>query len=117
MMITIAPHMVGIRQGSRMMFTDFQTGGPMWTGEGAREALQSIRFDAPFLRVPAVMVAISLWDSDRHTNLRADLRAENITASGFDLVFHTWGDSRLARIRADWTAIGAVQDENDWLLD
>jgi hypothetical protein len=30
------------------------------------------------------------------------------------LVFRTWADTRVARIRADWTAIGAVRDEEDW---
>ncbi|RRH78400.1 hypothetical protein EG244_00145 [Falsigemmobacter faecalis] len=116
-MITLSPYMTGIRQGQQMMFADFQTGGPMWTGEGPREVRHAIRFDAPFLQTPAVLVGISLWDSDRRTNLRADLTAENITPEGFDVVFRTWGDTRLARIRADWTAIGAVRDENDWLLD
>ena len=100
-----------------MMFTDFQSGGPMWTGEGPREVRRTVSFDTPFLRRPAVMVGVSLWDSDRHSNLRADLTAENITAEGFDLVFRTWADSRLARIRADWTAIGAVPDEGDWQVD
>jgi hypothetical protein len=29
-------------------------------------------------------------------------------------VFRTWGDSRVARIRADWMAIGEVSGEDDW---
>ncbi|RWY39993.1 hypothetical protein EP867_12780 [Falsigemmobacter intermedius] len=116
-MMTFSPHMTGILQGQKMMFTDFQTGGPMWTGEGPREVRQRVHFATPFLQAPAVIVGISLWDSDRRTNLRADLCAESVTAEGFELVFRTWGDSRVARIRADWTAIGAVRDERDWLVD
>ena len=48
------------------------------------------------------------------TNLRADLTAEHVSEKGFHLVFRTWGDTRIARIRADWTAIGPVRDEDDW---
>jgi hypothetical protein len=62
-------------------------------------------------------VSMSMWDIDNKTNSRADLVAENITAKGFDLVFRTWGDTRVARIRADWMAIGPVADEDDWKVD
>ena len=41
---------------------------------------------------------------------RADLTAENVSEKGFHLVFRTWGDTRVARVRADWLAIGAVRD-------
>ena len=37
-----------------------------------------------------------------------------ITGTGFQLVFRTWGDTRVARVRADWTAIGPVKDDDDW---
>ncbi len=53
------------------------------------------------------MVSISMWDLDQKTNSRADITAEKITRTGFHLVFRTWGDTRVARIRADWMAIGA----------
>lgn len=100
-----------------MMFTDYLSGGPMWTGEGLREVRHPVSFDPPFVSPPVVMVAISLWDSDRHTNLRADLSADKISATGFELVFRTWSDSRLARLRADWTAFGPIRDEEDWQID
>ena len=49
-------------------------------------------------------------------NQRADSRADGITASGFDIVFHTWGDTRVARIRAEWLAIGAVPHKDDFAV-
>jgi len=113
----ITPHSVGLDQGSRMMFTDFAHDGPMWTGSGPRESRQAVRFAEAFAAPPAVLVTISLWDVDGQTNLRADISAENVTETGFDLVFRTWADTRIARIRADWTAIGAVRDEDMWDLD
>lgn len=99
-----------------MMFSDFADDGPMWTGSGPRESRQSVTFAEPFAAAPAVMVTISMWDADRRTNLRADIAAENVTEAGFDLVFRTWNDTRIARIRADWTAIGALRDDELWDL-
>lgn len=105
---------VGIQQGSRMLFADFANGGAMWTGQGDRESRHLITFKEAFAEVPAVMVGMSMWDVDHKHTSRADITAENITLAGFHLVFRTWGDTRVARVRADWTAIGAVRDEDDW---
>lgn len=116
-MIKIGSHPLGIVQGSRQMFSDFANDGPMWTGSGARESRHHIRFETAFVGVPAVMVSISMWDADSGSNLRADISADYITELGFDLVFRTWGDTRIARIRADWTAIGALSDPEIWALD
>lgn len=112
----ISSNPVGIAQGSRVMFSDFANDGPMWTGAGPRESRHHIRFSEPFAAAPAVMVAISMWDADRETNLRADLSAERITETGFELVFRTWSDTRIARVRADWTAIGPLPDDDAWQL-
>ncbi|MBT8476981.1 MAG: H-type lectin domain-containing protein, partial [Alphaproteobacteria bacterium] len=57
---------------------------------------------------------ISMWDMDQKSNQRADISAEEITTEGFTIVFRTWGDTRVARVRADWTAIGPLPDEDDW---
>lgn len=105
---------IGIQQGSRVMFSDFADGGEMWTGSGDRESRFHVFFKPPFREAPAVTVGISMWDMDHKTNSRADLSAENVTAKGFNIVFRTWGDTRVARIRADWMAIGAVKDDDDW---
>jgi H-type lectin domain len=105
---------VGILQGSRVMFSDFADGGVMWTGTGERESRHEVGFKEPFLEPPTVMVSISMWDIDHKHNSRADVRAERVTAKGFDLVFRTWQDTRVARVRADWLAIGATKDDDDW---
>ena len=107
---------LGVQQGTRILFSDFADDGPMWSGAGAREVRRHQVFDEPFESPPVVMVGVSMWDMDHKTNMRADMTAENITAQGFDLVFRTWGDSRIARIRADWTAIGALRDEEVWTI-
>jgi len=108
---------VGIQQGSRVLFSDFADGGAMWTGSGPRESRHAVRFAESFGAAPAVTVGISMWDMDQKTNLRADIQAEQVTEAGFHLVFKTWGDTRVARIRADWLAIGPVRDEDLWNVD
>jgi hypothetical protein len=105
---------VGIARGSRVLFSDFEDGGPMWTGSGPRESRHVVKFDELFLEAPEVTVSISMWDLDQKTNARADISAEKVTAAGFQLVFRTWGDTRVARIRADWLAIGPVRDDDTW---
>jgi hypothetical protein len=107
---------VGIEQGSRVLFSDFADGGVMWTGQGARESRHVVAFKEAFSEPPSVMASMSMWDIDHKHTSRADITAENITDTGFHLVFRTWGDTRVARVRAEWMAIGAVKSEDDWEL-
>lgn len=107
-------NLIAVDQGSRVMFSDFADNGPMWSGDGPREAVTKVEFEEPYLEPPTVHVSISMWDTGGESNQRADLRAENITRVGCDLVFRTWGDSRVARIRADWMALGEVPDDDAW---
>jgi hypothetical protein len=106
--------LIGIQQGTKILFSDFAHDGAMWTGAGPREVRQSEAFKEAFVGPPAVTVSISMWDIDHKTNSRVDISAEDITAKGFEIVFRTWADTRIARIRADWMAIGPVRDEDDW---
>jgi hypothetical protein len=105
---------VGVEQGSTILFNDFAHDGAMWTGSGPREARQAQIFKEPFLDVPVVTVGISMWDIDHKTNSRVDISAESITVNGFEIVFRTWGDTHVARIRADWMAMGQTRDDEDW---
>lgn len=108
---------VGIQQGSRILFSDFADGGAMWTGSGPRESRHVIRFAQAYIAPPAVTVGISMWDMDQKTNLRADIQTDQVTETDFHIVFKTWGDTRVARIRADWMAIGPVRDDDLWDVD
>ena len=105
---------IGIDQGDDVLFTDFADGGDMWTGKGHRERRKKIVFSAPFKSAPMVHIALSLWDIDSARNTRADVTAEKITPQGFEAVFRTWGDTRVARVRVRWMAIGAAFHEDDW---
>lgn len=107
----------GIHQGDVMVFAEFENGGSMWTGSGERERRQPVRFDEAFASPPTVQVSMSLWDMDTSVPIRAQLVAENVTTTGFEIVFRTWGDSRIARLRASWMAIGELPFEDDWDIE
>lgn len=105
---------IGLQQGSKILFSDYAHDGAMWTGSGAREVRHMEAFREAFAEPPVVSIGISMWDIDHNTNSRVDISAENVTAKGFEIVFRTWADTRIARIRADWMAIGPARDEEDW---
>jgi len=105
---------IGIAQGEEPLFSDFADGGEMWTAEGTRERRKQVLFEPTFRSAPSVHVGLSLWDTDCRTNARMEVSAANITASGFDIVFRTWGDTRIARVRVSWIAIGAAHHADDW---
>ena len=107
-------HLIGIDQGSVVLFSDFEDGGEMWTGNGPRAMRKKIRFAEEYLSAPVMHVSMSMWDMDQKTNQRADIQAEDVTAKGFSIVFRTWGDTRVARVRADWMSIGELRDDEDW---
>jgi hypothetical protein len=105
---------VAVQQGTKVLFSDYADDGIMWTGQGDRENRHIVTFKQSFKEAPAVIVGISMWDIDHKHNVRADVSAEQITAEGFHILFRTWADSRIARIRVEWTAIGSVSDDDDW---
>lgn len=105
---------VGVEQGSLILFDDFADGGEMWTGTGPREVRRAVVFREAFQGVPVVTLGLSMWDIDHRMNARVEIAAETISALGFEILFRTWGDSRIARVRADWLALGQVRDEDDW---
>ena len=109
-------HLIGIDQGDSVLFSDFEDGGSMWTGTGPRAVRKAIKFSESFREIPTVKVSLSMWDMDAGSNPRADLRAEEINREGFVVVFRTWGDTRIARVRADWIAIGELRHADDWDL-
>lgn len=109
-------HLIGVDRGSRLMFSDFEEGGLMWTGRGPREVRTHELFSEPFKTPPVVWAGVSMIDVDQETNQRIDLTVGEVDLEGFDLVFRTWGDTRIARVRADWTAIGELRGEDEWEL-
>lgn len=107
---------LNVEQGSKVLFSDFENDGPMWSGHGPRATRMPVRFSQKFRIAPVVQVSMTMWDMDKMTNPRADISAERITPDGFEIVFKTWGDTRVARVRASWFALGEHPHEDDWEL-
>lgn len=113
----LTSNLIGIDQGKVDLFSDFESGGPMWTGSGDRERRRKIAFAERFVTPPAVHVSLALWDIDSNSNVRCDVQAENIGEQTFDIVFRTWDNTRVARVHISWMAIGALPNEDDWDID
>jgi hypothetical protein len=106
--------LVGVDSGDEVLFQDFEDGGEMWTGRGQRERRRRIRFSEKYISEPTVQLSISLFDMDAGSIMRADLAAESVTPDGFDMVFRTWGDTKVARVRVAWTAFGELAGDDMW---
>ena len=107
-------YMIGVDHGDVVMFSDFEDDGDMWTGEGARQTRMQVDFSESFRGLPVVQVNMSMFDMSNNANIRMDVQAEEITEDGFLIVFRTWGDTKIARIRVAWQAIGEVHNDDDW---
>ncbi|MEE9452932.1 MAG: H-type lectin domain-containing protein [Paracoccaceae bacterium] len=105
---------IGIDSGVTPLFSDFAEGGEMWTGSDARECKVAVEFSEPFLSPPTVHAGFALWDISNEAGTRVDLATETITEHGFTIRFTTWGDTKIARMRVNWMAIGEVEDSELW---
>ena len=108
--------MFGIDHGDVVLFSDFEDDGQMWRGDGPRQSRAQVVFSQAYSTAPHVQVSISMWDISNNTNIRADVQAENITVTGFDIVFRTWADTQVARVRVAWTSFGQMPHDDGWEL-
>lgn len=109
-------HTIGIDQGDVILFSDFEDDGAMWKGDGPRTARRTILFSEAYKDLPSISLQLSMIDMSNDAYIRADLHTDDISTTGFDIVFRTWGDTRVARIRVAWQAIGPVLSEDTWNL-
>jgi len=115
-MRTFSTSRLGIEQGETILFSDFDVDGVMWTGDGTRQARVRVDLPSGFVEAPMVTVGLSMWDMSNDANARADVKTEDVDKDGFTIVFRTWSDTRVARVRVSWQAIGPVRDDDDWDL-
>ncbi|MDE0968729.1 MAG: H-type lectin domain-containing protein [Octadecabacter sp.] len=109
-------HLIGVDHGDLLLFSDFENGGVMWNSVGDRQICAYVEFSECFNNIPIVHVNLSMWDIASHTNARVDVRAEKISKDGFIIVFQTWGDTMIARVRVAWQAIGELPQTDEWEL-
>lgn len=112
----ISRHAIGLEHGDTVLFSDYEQDGEMWTGEGQRQTRVYVSFSERYRETPVVHTSLSLIDVSNSANVRMEVSAEDISEKGFAIVFRTWADSQVARVRVGWMAIGAVTDDDDWEL-
>jgi hypothetical protein len=75
-------------------------------GTGTRTFRTWVPFYSPFQAPPAVSVSLYGQDVEGVKNNRLVLAAENVTKTGFTLVYTTWYDTVVNSVWASWIAIG-----------
>jgi hypothetical protein len=93
------------------LFNHVDSNLPMWAETGDRSVRLTVTFDKPFGETPALTLGVIGLDCDHSTNLRYGLSAEKVFREGFEVVFVTWGDTRIARASVSWQAIGSPVSE------
>ncbi|EGC29182.1 hypothetical protein DICPUDRAFT_58954 [Dictyostelium purpureum] len=76
------------------------------SGNGSRDTLRHVNFDRPFGKVP--IVALGSTQIDARTDngqMRWRVDAVNVTPTGFDVKFTTWGDNLLYDVSVDYVAV------------
>lgn len=74
-------------------------------GSGARQSRYRVTFMIKQATPPKVAVWLNRIDASLFPTTRLDVRAENPTQEGFDVVFETWGDSLVYGLGATWLAV------------
>jgi len=108
--------MIGVDHGEVVLFSDFEDDGQMWRGDGPRQSRAQVLFSKAYETPPHVQVSMSMWDISNNTNIRADVQAQDITEAGFTIVFRTWADTQVARVRVAWTSFGELPHDDGWEL-
>lgn len=72
---------------------------------GERSILVPVKFLTPFKVKPDVVVALTFVDSDKSTNFRINITADQITKEGFNVIVKTWYDSKVYHVEGTWTAV------------
>lgn len=109
-------HWIGIDDGDVVLFSDFEDDGEMWRGEGPRLVRREVVFAESFRAPPSVRVGLSMWDISNTATARVDVTAADIRVDRFWIEFRTWADSKIARVRVNWQAIGELRHADEWDL-
>ena len=110
-------YLVGVDHGEVVLFSDFEHDGVMWTGQGPRQTRAVVMFAEAFKSPPVVTCWLTMWDVSNETIARMDIQAEDVTDRSAALVFRTWGETKVARVRVSWQAIGELPHDDDWNID
>jgi H-type lectin domain len=79
-------------------------------GAGGRDQVIKIKFDSPCHKPPVVIVALNHLDTDQGDGMRVTVSVDeqSITKNGFDVIFRTWGPTKLYGASATWAAFAPI---------
>ncbi|NQV89735.1 MAG: hypothetical protein HQ488_05405 [Parcubacteria group bacterium] len=72
----------------------------------ARTHTVKIKYKEQFKKVLQVIPTIQRIDTDGNYSSRFEIKADNVTTSGFDLIIGTWEVTKIWDISVKWYAIG-----------
>ncbi len=93
-------------QGGRLEVTEYTPGYGLHTGSGERYYVAWVPFNQSFASTPTVLVSLSKFNLLGTKNTCLDVYPQNISAGGFELVYHTWWDCTVYLTAATWVAYG-----------
>jgi hypothetical protein len=76
-------------------------------GSGDRTVSIDVKFDKPFAGKPQIVLGVTTVDAAKEGNLRYDVKADAVTASGFTLQLKTWSDTKIFTLGGTWLAVEA----------
>jgi hypothetical protein len=83
------------------------TGNELYSPNGADAYNRyPIYFSRAFADTPKVVVALQGLDAYNDGGTRAAVSAEDVSISGFTIVFHSWGDAKNYAMGASWLVAG-----------
>jgi hypothetical protein len=100
------PSTLSIQTGTKYNGYLENTNWSLKNGTGTRTFRVWVPFPAPFQTPPAVSVSLYGQDVEGVKNNRLVLAAENVSTTGFTLVYTTWYDTVVNSVWASWIAIG-----------
>jgi len=74
------------------------------TGTGKRQWIETIKFEEPFVKPPAIFVSFSLLDLVVESDYRLKVKAKEITTTQFQLVVTTKKDTQVWSVAVSWFA-------------
>ena len=95
------------------MFDHWADATDMWDGLGERRVEKPVAFGGAFAPIPVVHLSPTLIDAHSDTYLRLNIRAEEISETGFVMAVSVWDDTRIARLGIDWQALGPLDDPDE----
>jgi hypothetical protein len=80
---------------------------PMMAPTGPRTFTETVVFKDAYVEPPTVVTALTAFDILNDSNARISVSVNNVSATGFELVLHTWNTTKIWACTVTWMAYSA----------